>query len=140
METFLQILPYIFGTASVASIILFFIFFKQNKALKNHEVEKSQTEVDNGKIQNDMSQIDLGNHYIKSILEASALINEANKNIADYSKERRDNFEKLDSDLREIKDDVKSIKKEQVLMTLYLNGGYEKFKEHINEVTENDGH
>ena len=138
MEAFLQALPYIFGTTSVASIILFFVFYKQNKALKSNEVKKSDTEVESGNIQNDMAQIDLGNHYLQSIVEASKLINEANKNIADYSKERQDNFEKLDSDLNEIKEDVKSIKKEQTLITLYLNGGYEKFKEHIKEVTTND--
>lgn len=138
METFLTLIPYIFGTSSVVSVILFIIFYKQNKALKNNEVKKSNTEVESGNIQNDMAQIDLGNHYLQSIVEASKLINEANKNIADYSKERQDNFEKLDSDLNEIKEDVKSIKKEQTLITLYLNGGYEKFKEHIKEVTTND--
>ena len=106
METFLALLPYILGTASVASIILFFVFYRQNKTLKNHEVAKSRTEVEGGEIQNDMAQIDLGNHYLKSIIEASEMINEANKSIVSYSKDRKDGFDKLNKDIKEIKEDV----------------------------------
>lgn len=138
METFLQILPYIFGTASVASIILFFVFYRQNKALKNHEVEKSETEVEGGKIQNDMAQMDMGDRYLQGIIQASETIRMYQDKISEYQTANRDNMNGINTDLQEIKDDLKVIKKEQSLMSLYLNGKYEEFKSHINQITNND--
>lgn len=138
METFLALLPYIFGTASVASIILFFVFYRQNKTLKNHEVAKSRTEVEGGEIQNDMAQIDLGNHYLKSIIEASEMINEANKSIVSYSKDRKDGFDKLNKDIKEIKEDVKSVKREQQYIVTFLNGDYARFKDDIKKIDNDD--
>lgn len=123
-----EVLTYVFGGTSLVSIVLFLIFYKQNKAMKNAEVEKSTNEVEGGKIANDMAQIDLGTHYLKSIIDASAMISEANKSIINYSNERKDGFEKLNKDIKEIKDDVKSIKTEQNLITKFLNGEYQDFK------------
>ena len=54
----MEILTYILGGTSVVSIVLFLIFFRQNRLLKNHEVSKSANEVESGKIVNDMAQID----------------------------------------------------------------------------------
>lgn len=136
METFLQILPYLFGTSSVVSVILFIIFYKQNKALKNHEVEKSETEVEGGKIQNDMLQMDMGDRYLKGIIEASEVIGKYQSALTEFQTANKSNMEDITTDLQEIKNDLKSIKKEQSLMSLYLNGKYEEFKSHINQITE----
>ena len=136
MDAFLQTLPYIFGTTSVASIILFFVFYKQSKALKNNEVKKSDTEVESGNIQNDMLQMDMGDRYLKGIIEASEVIGRYQSALTDFQTANKSNMEDITTDLQEIKNDLKSIKKEQSLMTLYLNGKYEEFKSHINQITE----
>lgn len=129
----MEILTYILGGTSVVSIVLFFIFYKQNRALKNNDVKKSDVEVESGKIQNDMAQIDLGTHYLKSIIDASALINEANKNIIDYTNNRKDDFEKLSTDITEIKDDIKAIKIEQENIVTFLDGPYNIWKQNIDK-------
>ena len=133
MEAFVASLPYIFGGSSLIGVVLFLIFFKQNKALKNNEVKKSDVEVESGNIQNDMAQIDLGTHYLKSIIDASALINEANKNIIDYTNNRKDDFEKLSTDITEIKDDIKAIKIEQENIVTFLDGPYNIWKQNIDK-------
>ena len=138
METFLTLVPYIFGTSSVVSVILFIIFYKQNKSLKNNEVEKSNTEVESGKIANDMAQMDMGDRYLQGIIDATETISKYQSALSDFQTANRNNMNGINTDLREIKDDLKVIKKEQSLMSLYLNGKYEEFKSHINQITNND--
>jgi DNA repair ATPase RecN len=127
----MEILTYILGGTSITSIILFLIFFRQNRLLKNHEVSKSVNEVESGKINNDMAQIDLGTKYLNSILEATEKLNT-------YHTDYQNNIDSITKDISEIKKDVKSIKKEQTLMSLYLNGKYTEFKDHITNYILND--
>lgn len=127
----MEIITYILGGTSIASIILFLIFFRQNRRLKNNEVSKSANEVESGKIYNDMAQIDLGNKYLNSILEATEKLNT-------YHTDYQNDIDSIIKDISEIKDDVKSIKKEQTIMSLYLNGKYVDFRDHITNFTLND--
>lgn len=127
----MEILTYILGGTSVVSIILFLIFFRQNRLLKNHEVSKSANEVESGKIVNDMAQIDLGNKYLDGILEAT-------EKLKTYQTDYKNSIDSITEDICEIKEDVKEIKKEQTLMSLYLNGKYAEFKDHITNSILND--
>ena len=127
----MEILTYIFGGTSVVSIILFLIFFRQNRLLKNHEVSKSANEVESGKIVNDMAQIDLGNKYLDGILEAT-------EKLKTYQTDYKNSIDSITENINEIKTDVKEIKKEQTLMSLYLNGKYQEFKDHITNSVLND--
>lgn len=127
----MEILTYIFGGTSIVSIILFLIFFRQNRLLKNHEVSKSANEVESGKIVNDMAQIDLGNKYLDGILEAT-------EKLKTYQTDYKNSIDSITDDINEIKSDVKEIKKEQTLMSLYLNGKYAEFKDHITNSILND--
>ena len=134
----MALIPYIFGASSVVSVILFIIFYKQNRSLKDNEVEKSNTEVEGGKIANDMAQMDMGDRYLQGIIQASETIRMYQDKISEYQTANRDNMNGINTDLQEIKDDLKVIKREQSLMSLYLNGKYEEFKSHINKITTND--
>lgn len=127
----MDILTYLFGGTSIVSISLFLIFFRQNRLMKNNEVSKSVNEVESGKIHNDMAQIDLGNKYLNSILEATEKLNT-------YQQDYQNDICSITKDISEIKNDVKSIKKEQTIMSLYLNGKYVDFKDHITNFTKND--
>lgn len=120
-------LIYIFGGTSVVSISLFLIFFKQNRALKQQEVEKGSNEVNGGRIETEMSKIALGDKYLESIIEATNKLNS-------YQSDYKSGIDSLSSRIDEIMEDVKSIKTEQATMCLYLNGKYEEFKEHINKL------
>lgn len=127
----MEILTYIFGGTSIVSIILFLIFFRQNRLLKNHEVAKSANEVESGKIENDSAQIDLGNKYLTGIIEAT-------EKLKTYQTDYKNSVDSITENINEIKTDVKEIKKEQTLMSLYLNGKYQEFKDHITNNVLND--
>ena len=123
-----QILAYVFGGTSIVSIVLFFIFYRQNKLLKQHEVEKSANEVQSGaianktsEIQTEMEKISLGDRYLAGIVEAT-------DKISAYQKDYKDGIDSLTENITEIKKDVKSIKTEQKLMVDFLNGEYQDFK------------
>lgn len=120
----METLTYILGGTSVASITLFLIFFRQNRMLKNHEVSRSANDVNSGKIANGMAQIDLGNKYLDGILEAT-------EKLKAYHIDYKNSIGSITEDVSEIKEDVKEIKKEQTFMSLYLNGKYNEFKDHI---------
>lgn len=134
----MEILTYIFGGTSIVSIILFLIFFRQNRLLKNHEVSKSANEVESGKIQNDSAKLEnemtkfaLGDRYLNGVLEATEKLNS-------YQTDYKNGIESINNNINEIKSDVKEIKKEQTLMSLYLNGKYAEFKDHITNSILND--
>ena len=116
-----EILAIVFGGTSIVSIILFLIFFKQNRALKQQEVEKGSNEVNSGRIETEMSKIALGDKYLESIIEAT-------DKISAYQKDYKDGLDSLSDNITEIKKDVKSMKTEQKLMVDFLNGEYQDFK------------
>ena len=122
-------LVYIFGGTSVVSIVLFLIFFKQNRALKQQEVEKGSNEVNGGRIETEMSKIALGDKYLESIIEATNKLNS-------YQTDYKAGIDSLSESIDGIKSDVKSIKSEVTLMSIFLNGDYERFKESINNIKE----
>lgn len=131
MEAFVASLPYIFGGSSLIGVVLFLIFFKQNKALKNNEVKKSDVDVESSKLQNDMAQIDIGDRYLNGVIEAT-------ERLKSYQTDYKNGIESLTENINEIKDDVKEIKKEQTMMSLYLNGKYQEFKDNLTNNIFND--
>ena len=131
MEAFVASLPYIFGGSSLIAVVLFLIFFKQNKALKNNEVKKSDVDVENSKLQNDMAQLDIGDRYLNGVIEAT-------EKLKSYQTDYKNGIESLSKNINEIKDDVKEIKKEQTMMSLYLNGKYQEFKDNLTNNIFND--
>ena len=133
-----EILAYVFGGTSIVSIVLFFIFYKQNRLLKQHEVEKSANEVQGGeiankssRIQNEMDKISLGDRYLESIIEATNKLNA-------YQSDYKESVDSLSERIDEIRTDVIGIKKEVNLMALFLDGAYDKFKDKIIKITENN--
>lgn len=131
-------LNYLLGGTSTVSIVLFFIFYRQNRLLKQQEVEKGENEVQGGKLMNksseiqaEMDKISLGDKYLESIIEAT---NKMNSYQSDYKR----GIESLSGTIGEIQKDVVGIKKEVTLMALFLDGAYDKFKETINNITENN--
>lgn len=123
-----EILAIVFGGTSIVSIVLFLIFYKQNKLLKQQEVEKGENEVRSGtianktsEIQTEMEKISLGDRYLAGIVEAT-------DKISAYQKDYKDGIDSLSENITEIKKDVKSMKTEQKLMVDFLNGEYQDFK------------
>ena len=116
-----EILAYVFGGTSIVSIALFLIFYKQNRALKNNEVESGELANKSSELQTEMEKISLGDRYLAGIIEAT-------DKISAYHKDYKDGICSLTGDVSEIKDDVKSMKTEQKLMIEFLNGEYQNFK------------
>lgn len=133
-----QILAYVFGGTSIVSIVLFFIFYRQNRLLKQQEVEKGENEVQGGKLMNksseiqaEMDKISLGDKYLESIIEATNKLNA-------YQSDYKESVDSLSERIDEIRTDVIGIKKEVNLMALFLDGAYDKFKDKIIKITENN--
>lgn len=131
-------LNYLLGGTSIVSIVLFLIFYKQNKALKQHEVEKSANEVESGEIANksshiqtEMDKISLGTRYLDEIIAATEKLNA-------YQSDYKAGIESLSGRIDEIRTDVIGIKREVNLMALFLDGAYDKFKNTITKITENN--
>ena len=124
-----EILAYVFGGTSIVSIILFLIFFKQNRALKNNEVKSGELANKSSQIQTEMEKISLGTKYLEEIVAAT-------EKIKSYQTDYQAGIESLSESIDGIKSDVKSIKSEVTLMSIFLNGDYERFKESINNIKE----
>lgn len=124
-----EILAYVFGGTSLVSIILFLIFYKQNRALKNNEVKSGELANKSSQIQTEMEKISLGTKYLEEIVAAT-------EKIKSYQTDYQAGIESLSESIDGIKSDVKSIKSEVTLMSIFLNGDYERFKESINNIKE----
>lgn len=124
-------LTYLLGGTSIVSIALFLIFFKQNRALKNNEVESGELANKSSQIQTEMDKISLGTKYLEEIVAAT-------EKIKSYQTDYQAGIESLSGTIGEIQKDVVGIKKEVTLMALFLDGAYDKFKETINNITENN--
>lgn len=124
-----EILAYIFGGTSLVSIILFLIFYKQNRALKNNEVQSGEIANKSSHIQTEMDKISLGSRYLDEIIAAT-------EKISSYQTDYKAGIDSLSESIDGIKSDVKSIKSEVTLMSIFLNGDYERFKESINNIKE----
>lgn len=111
----------IIGSGAIGSIITYFIYKKQNKKLKDNEVQSSNEDVYTKKLDNDLKQMDVGDRYLSKIIEVA--------NILDKSNIKNDkNWETIHSDIALLKTQMSEIIVEQKLQTEFLNGEFQSFK------------
>lgn len=122
-----EILNIVFGGTSVVAIIGFFVFWRQNKKLKQAEADKasseakqSESEADQADIETQMKKIELGNKYMEDTVKMVEMV----KQSLDIGNENQKTMiQKLDV-LSEQND------KQDALLTdivTYLNGDFQDF-------------
>ena len=111
------LLSYIFGGTSLVSIALFFIYFRQNKRLKNNEVSQSDTKTQK-------EQIDLGMQFIESANKAAEIIQQATQN----TDSKIDALsQRIETKMSVMSRNQTSMNKKLKMMEKYLNGNYQEF-------------
>ena len=117
-----EILNYVLGGTTVVSIVVFFIFWQENKKMKKAEADKSESEADQADIETQMKKIELGNKYMEDTVKMVEMV----KQSLDIGNEnQRTMIQKLDA-LSEQND------KQDALLTdivTYLNGDFQKYRE-----------
>ena len=113
------LLSYIFGGTSLVSIALFFIYFKQNKKLKNNEVSQSDTKTQS-------EQINLGKQFIESASKAADIIQQATQK----TDSKIDALsQRIETKMTGITRNQTSMNKKLKLIEQYLNGGFKQYVE-----------
>ena len=118
---------------SLAGIVGFFIYRKENKELKKNEVKTSSVETQR-------KQIDLAEEYMKKVMEMSEMNYQATlKNGTDNA----NIIKKIDAIVAEqarlvaeqarLADELKDVKQEQSLEREFLNGAYGAFRQQKEE-------
>ena len=111
------LLSYIFGGTSLVSIALFFIYFKQNKKLKNNEVSQSDTKTQS-------EQINLGKQFIESASKAADIIQQATQK----TDSKIDALsQRIETKMSVMSRNQTSMNKKLKMMEKYLNGNYQEF-------------
>lgn len=124
-----EILNYVLGGTTLVSIVVFFIFWRENKKMKKAEADKasseakqSESEADQADIETQMKKIELGNKYMEDTVRMVEMV----KQSLDIGNEnQRTMIQKLDA-LSEQND------KQDALLTdivTYLNGDFQKYRE-----------
>ena len=111
------LLSYIFGGTSLVSIALFFIYFRQNKRLKNNEVSQSDTKTQK-------EQIDLGMQFIESANKAAEIIQQATQNTDNKIDALS---QRIETKMSVMSRNQTSMNKKLKMMEKYLNGNYQEF-------------
>ena len=113
------LLNYILGGTSIVAIVLFFIFFKQNKKLKQNEVSQSDTKTQS-------EQINLGLQFIESANKAADIIQQASQN----TDSKLDALsQRIETKMTGITRNQTSMNKKLKLIEKYLNGGFAEFQQ-----------
>lgn len=113
------LLNYILGGTSIVAIVLFFIFFKQNKKLKQNEVSQSDTKTQS-------EQINLGLQFIESANKAADIIQQASQN----TDSKIDALsQRIETKMTGITRNQTSMNKKLKLIEKYLNGGFAEFQQ-----------
>lgn len=135
-----EILNWVFGSTSLVAIIGFFIFWRQNKKLKQAEADKasseakqSESEADQADIETQMKKIELGNKYMEDTLKMVELVKTA--------LDRSDgNQEVMMSQLNIVMDLIHKLsdqtdKQEKLLQLIvdYLNGKFQEYVEGLKQ-------
>ena len=102
----IEIATLLLGGTSVAGVVTSIRYMKQNKRLKNNEVKASDVETQK-------AQMDLGEEYLKKVMELSEL------NYNQSLKNGKDNAEIIDK--------VKRIEQRTNSIVEYLNGDYQEY-------------
>lgn len=113
------LLSYIFGGTSLVSIVLFLIFFKENKKLKKNDVAQSDTKTQS-------EQINLGMQFIESANKAADIIQQATQN----TDSKIDALsQRIEVKMTGITRNQTSMNKKLKLIEQYLNGGFKQYVE-----------
>ena len=102
----MEIATLLLGGTSVAGVVTSVRYMKQNKRLKNNEVKASDVETQK-------AQMDLGEEYLKKVMELSEL------NYNQSLKNGKDNAEIIDK--------VERIEQRTNSIVEYLNGDYQDY-------------
>ena len=113
------LLSYIFGGTSLVSIVLFLIFFKENKKLKKNEATQSDTKTQK-------EQIDLGMQFIESANKAAEIIQQATQNTDNKIDALS---QRIETKMTGITRNQTSMNKKLKLIEQYLNGGFKQYVE-----------
>lgn len=135
-----EILNWVLGSTSVAAIVGSFIFWRQNKKLKQAEADKasseakqSESEAEQSDIETQMKKIELGNKYMEDTLKMVELVKSA--------LDRSDgNQEVMMSQLNIVMDLIHKLsdqtdKQEKLLQLIveYLNGNFQEYVESLKQ-------
>lgn len=118
------LLNYVLGGTSIVAIVLFFIFFKQNRKLKNNAVTQSDTKTQS-------EQINLGMQFIENSTKAVELIQQATQNtdvkIDELAKTVNTKLSVMTRNQTSMNKKLASSNRELELIKKYLNGNYQDF-------------
>lgn len=118
------------GSGAISAFVTSVIYRKQNKKLKDDEVQKAKTDTDK-------QQIDLGDMFLEKTIKwgemieqnTEKMVNRMVEKLDENNAKRDEDWDMLKKDMELLKTDTGEIKNEQKIMTAYLNGGYEAFRE-----------
>lgn len=111
------LLSYIFGGTSLVSIVLFLIFFKENKKLKKNDVAQSDTKTQS-------EQINLGMQFIESANKAADIIQQATQNTDNKIDALS---QRIETKMTAMSRNQTSMNKKLKLIEQYLNGGFKQY-------------
>lgn len=121
------LLNFILGGTSIVAVVLFFIFYKENKKLKKNDVAQSDTKTQK-------EQIDLGMQFIESAKNAAEIIQNATQN----TDNKIDALTKtVNTKLSVMSRNQTSMNKKLKMMEKYLNGNYQEFLAKEKELNNN---
>lgn len=130
----LGIITTLLGTTSVGGIYYAIKYKKQNKQLKNLEVEKSQLENETTQLENEAKKMQLGNDYLEKMKEAADLLYESSQKSDNNWKEmktamslfetRLDSFERI---LQQVVENQHKANKKIENLETFENGKYQEF-------------
>lgn len=118
------LLNYILGGTSIVTIVLFVMFFEQNRKLKNNAVTQSDTKTQS-------EQINLGMQFIENSTKAVELIQQATQNtdvkIDELVKTVNTKLSVMTRNQTSMNKQLASSNRELELIKKYLNGNYKDF-------------
>ena len=122
------------ATTTVGGVYYAIKYRKQNKKLKNLEVEKSQLENETTKLENEAKKMQLGNDYLEKMKEAADLLYESSQKSDNNWKEmktamslfetRLDSFEKI---LQQVVENQNNANEKIANLEAFENGKYQEF-------------
>ena len=109
---------------NIGSAVLFFIFWRQNKTIKDNEAKGSNLEIEEKELEIDRKQIDLGNEFMKSSLEMTRKMQEM----------MAQNQQRDEKNWNEMFTRMDSMEKSVTNIRLYLNGGLAEFEDGLKHM------
>lgn len=124
----LTILGSIIGSGAVSGLIAKVIFRKQERKLKDNEVESSVLDNEAKRLENDLKQIDVGTLYLEKTQHWADIMSKSVNSIIASNEKRDKDWDELKRDIEHLKADIKEIRREQTLQGEFLNGEFKQYK------------